>query len=160
MCLYVYRWIHRTEKVCSLDCKSLTTNYELTMRNALATLFPHIRLFTCWFHYSQALKRKVKQIPHFDRFLRGNEAAEEIYYKLQCLPLLPSHHILDAFQQLKQDALAVDKKKFGPFLKYFERQWIQKVHFFIYLWHISTFFIATNVYYCIFTEGSRKNIGF
>lgn len=124
---YQHLFSYINERVCSLKCKSFTSDYEVAMRNALAILFPGTRLVACWFHYSQALKRKVKQIPGFQRFLHGNEAAEEIYYKLQCLPLLPSEHILSAFQQLKKEALAIDKKKFRFFLTYFQRQWIVKV---------------------------------
>lgn len=69
------------KNVCSLKCKSFTSDYEIAMRNALAILYPGTRLVACWFHYSQALKRKVRQMPGLERFLRGNEAAEAIYYK-------------------------------------------------------------------------------
>lgn len=117
------------QNVCSLNCRSFTTDYEIAMRNALRELFPNARLVACWFHYSQALKRKVAQIPNFERFLRGSVAAEEIYYKLQCLPLLPAHLIIGAFEKLKIEALKCDKMKFTPFIQYFERQWIERVSF-------------------------------
>lgn len=156
------------EKVCPLKCNSFTSDYEVALRNALSILFPGTRLVACWFHYSQALKRKVRQLPGFERFLRGNEAAEGIYHKLQCLPLLPSEHILSAFKQLKQEALAIDKRNFRLFLKYFERQWIVKVI-------VHSFFLQTNVFFflslvifvtkCLFfvhipflTGGYRENI--
>lgn len=100
------------------------------MRNALKDLFPETKMVACWFHYSQALKKKAAQIPGFVRFLRGNEQAETIYYKLQCLPLLPVEHILAAFKELKKEARALDKLKFKQFLSYFERQWIRKVNIF------------------------------
>lgn len=124
---YEHLFAFINEKVCSLQCKTFTSDYEVAMRNALHILFPSTRLVACWFHYSQALKKHVRQLPGFERFLRGNEAAENIYYTLQCLPLLPSEHILCAFKQLKQEALAIEKKKFRVFLNYFERQWIVKV---------------------------------
>lgn len=124
---YTHLFQYINERVCSLDCGSFTSDYEVAMRNALQAVFPGVHLYACWFHYSQALKRKVKQLPQFDRFLHSLEAAEDIYYKLQCLPLLPPEYILEAFQQLKKEALAIDKTKFAPFLKYFERQWIKKV---------------------------------
>lgn len=124
---YQHLFEYINENVCSLKCNTFTSDYEVAMRNALAILFPGTRLVACWFHYSQALKRKVRQIPNFERFLHGCAAAEAIYYKLQCLPLLPAKYILDTFKQLKEEALAIDKKKFRLFLKYFEHQWIVKV---------------------------------
>lgn len=124
---HLFEYIHKN--ICSLECNSFTSDYELAMRNALIELFPNARMVACWFHYSQALKRKVSQIPGFERFLRGSMEAEEIYYKFQCLPLLPPGDIFGAFQTLKKAALKCDKR-FEPFLKYFERQWIEQVSHF------------------------------
>lgn len=149
------------KNVCSLKCKSFTSDYEIALRNALAILYPNTRLVACWFHYSQALKRKVRQLPGFERFLRGNEAAEKIYYKLQCLPLLSSQHILSAFEHLKREALAIDKSKFRSFLKYFEQQWIRKVrvHVFIVYFYLFVRFYCKHMFFFHFISGgSRKNI--
>lgn len=163
---YKHLFQYINERVCSLKCNSFTSDYEVAIRNALTILFPGSRIVACWFHYSQALKRKVRQIPGFERFLRGCAAAEEIYYKLQCLPLLPFEDILSAFEQLKQDALAIDKKQFRHFLKYFERQWIckVKVHSFITnkcCFHIICFYcnqMFAFLHIPFLTGGSRKNI--
>lgn len=122
---HIFRFIN--EKVCSLACHSFTTDYECAMRNALKELFPETRMVACWFHYSQALKKRAAQIPGFVRFLSGDQECELIYYKLQCLPLLPAEHILNAFNELKRKAKSINKDKFKPFLSYFERQWIRKV---------------------------------
>lgn len=119
--------------VCTLECGSYTTDYEKSMRNALHELHPESRMVSCWFHYSQALKRKASKIPGFIRFIRGDAKAETIYYKLQCMPLLPHQYILEIFNQLKDEALRHNKKQFRIFIQYMQRQWIEMVGIFLFI---------------------------
>lgn len=121
---HVFRFVEHN--VFSLKCKSFTTDYEMAMRIALQTVYPNTRLVACWFHFTQAVKRRAGKFDGFVKFLSSSDGANTIYHKLQCLPLLPAHEIKSAYVSLKEQANALDKVKFRDFLKYYEGQWIKK----------------------------------
>lgn len=47
-----------------------------------------------------------------------------IYYRIQCLPLLPAEHILGAYLSLRTETISIDKNGFQLFFEYYHRQWI------------------------------------
>lgn len=106
------------------------TDFEQAMRAALQKVYPQSTLYTCWFHFMQAVKRHAKQIPGFANAIQGDKLALEIYAKMLCLPLLPAVHINNVWKTIRAEALAFDKKRFRKFVTYYEQQWIKKVRFF------------------------------
>lgn len=121
----VFNYIHRF--VMDLDCASFTTDYERAMRNALKNLFPNAELFACFFHYTQAVKKHAYKTIGLVQLIRSNAQARSVYFRLQCLPLLPAKYISDMFQELKAEAYKIDRAVFKPFMKYFHLQWILRV---------------------------------
>lgn len=111
---------------------SCTTDFEVAMRNAVSAMNPKIKMFTCHFHFCQAAKRRASQTPGFVQFIRSNKDAESIYYRLQCLPILPAQYINDAFDSLKEEAFNLNKAAFMKYFAYFEHQWIKKVNILTY----------------------------
>lgn len=109
------------------NCESIMTDFEVAMRNALRVIFPGVELNCCWFHFTQAAKKRAMQTPQLIPYLLQNQSAREIYYKLLSLPLLPPIEIATQFKKLKVLALANHKKVFADFIKYYENQWIKKV---------------------------------
>lgn len=107
--------------------QSFTTDYEIAMRKALNSFSPSSTLYSCYFHYCQAVKKRAFQTDGFVKLISSNMNAKSVYYRLMCLPLLPSEHIDQAFIDLKQEADKIDKHGFHSFLKYFKAQWIKKV---------------------------------
>lgn len=123
---HVFKYIK--EKVLDMDGHSITTDFELAMRNPLAELYPAVIFILCWFHFTQAAKKRAAQTPQLQPYIRQNEEAKEIYYKLLSLPLLPPHSILEQFKILKVVALGTKHRAvFEPFIKYYENQWMKKV---------------------------------
>lgn len=122
---HVFNFIEKKLKF-SFDGMSFTTDYEKAMRNAIRNLYPEIKLVACWFHFAQAVKKNSSQINGFVRFLRGNKLAEDLYYKFQCIPLLPANYISSTYETLKREAYAIDKSAFQQFISYYEKQWIIK----------------------------------
>lgn len=116
--------------ICSLDGGSFMSDYEKAMRNALRNLHPTMKFYACWFHFTQACKKNAKKITDFEIKLKSNKQIYTLFMKFLHLPLLPAHVILEAFNLLKCEAIAVDKPLFNPFLIYYEKQWIKKVSFF------------------------------
>lgn len=121
--------------VCSLQCVSFMTDFEIAMRNAIRDIYPDSQLNTCWFHLTQATKRKVVKYSELTKLITTNEDARKIYKKLLALPLLPATGIYNAFIVLKADALSVFGNIFAPFLKYYENQWLKKVYYIKYQLH-------------------------
>lgn len=109
------------------ESKSIMTDFECAMRNALRIVFPQTELNACWFHSTQAAKKRAMQTPQLYPYLYLHKDAREIYYKLLSLPLLHPRDIIPEFQKLKVIALAKHRAVFAEFIKYFERQWILKV---------------------------------
>lgn len=136
---YEHAFQYIKKNIIDLEGKSFTTDFEVAMRNALRIVFPATKLFSCWFHFTQAAKKRAMQTPKLYPFLYQNKEAREIYYQLLSLPLLPPEDILTEFNRLKVIALANHRPVFAEFIKYFESQWIIKVR----MLFISHIFIAS-----------------
>lgn len=106
------------------------TDFELGLRKALRTNFPNVELFSCWFHYTQAIRKKSGSIQNFLIFLKKNKTADKIYHKFLALPLLPASCINEIFHLLKEEIESLENKEhFDTFLNYFEKQWLQRVSY-------------------------------
>lgn len=96
------------------------------MRKAIKNKYPRAKLYGCLFHFAQAVRRNATKIEGFVEFLRENVAASSVYYRLMYLPLLPSNCIVAVFETLCKKAELIDRARFEPFIKYYNRQWITK----------------------------------
>lgn len=143
-----------------LNGHSVMTDFELAMRNAIRTVYPHIKLYTCWFHFCQAAKRKASQLMNLVHHMKSNANIRNAYYKLLALPLLPASEIIACFQMIKSQV--ADEKVFKPFLRYFERQWIKKVISFIFffIWNFINCFVVggSGQHFCV--QAHNANDGF
>lgn len=125
---HVFKYIR--DNLIELEGASIMSDFEIAMRRALKEVFPNTKLISCWFHFTQAAKKRAMQTPQLIPYLLQSEEARAIYYKLLSLPLLPAHSILDEFKKLKIIALANHRKYFADFINYYEKQWIKKVGYF------------------------------
>lgn len=126
---YLHAFKYIKEYIFDLECHSFMTDFELPMRAALRELYPLVILLTCWFHFTQALKKRAMQSPQLIPYLYSNTNAAEIYYKLMSLPLLPAEFIVPEFKKLKILAKAAHRNIFDDILKYYEKQWLTRVRF-------------------------------
>lgn len=124
---YTHLFTYIRDNILDMQCHSITTDFELAMRNALFSLYPNVKYRLCWFHFTQAAKKRAMQTAQFYPYIRKNREAEMIYYKLLSLPLLPAHLILAEFSKLKVIARARHRAIFTDFLAYYENQWLKKV---------------------------------
>lgn len=121
---HALRYIH--ENVFSLQCEAIITDYEQAMRQAIRKVVPGVKQLGCWFHFAQAIRRKVASHAELFELTRTNAEARNIYYKIICLALLPHDKIEKAFNELALEALKLSKS-FMPFIKYFQNQWLKRV---------------------------------
>lgn len=137
---YVSIFKYIEEKIFSLEAASFTTDYEVAMRNAIKRIYEDAILVSCWFHYSQALRRKCSKINTFFFHAARNETLNRIFHKFLAIPLLPPNKIKEAFALLKLALECIEPRKpLTEFIKYFEKQWLRKVNI-VNICHI----------YCIF----------
>lgn len=124
---YIHLFEYIDEYIMKLMPASFMTDFERAMRNALKKVWPLVDLFTCWFHYCQAIKKHSSQIPEFMGILRGEPSTLKTYYEIMCLPLLPSHQIQDAYNEIKLEATTRYGELYSKFMRYVESQWLKKV---------------------------------
>lgn len=123
----------------NLDGATFMTDYEAGIRKAIRTEFPNSKLSGCWFHFCQAVRRRITTTNNeLASYIRQNKQASFNYHKILTLPLLPASHILESFKKIQKDIESFDHHfKFASFLEYFEGQWLRKVwvllHIHIYI---------------------------
>lgn len=91
-------------EILALNAFSFMTDYEVAMRNALGIVYFDAKLFSCWFHFCQSVKRHGSQIDGFMLAARSNTKSAKLYYELLCLPLLPPEHIMNVFSGSEKHA--------------------------------------------------------
>lgn len=126
---------------------SFTTDFEKALRSGILKVYPEVQLKGCWFHYCQALRRKLTNISELAKFVKTTDAARRIFKKMLVLPLLPPDDIPTAFNLCKQEAYASmncyykSENVFEKFFDYFQRQWIDLVSTYIYIQKILNMYI-------------------
>lgn len=101
------------------------TDFEMALRNALRKIYKLAKVCGCFFHFTQAIRKRASQMTGFYEHMRCKPDAETVFYKLNMLPLLREDMIESALETLK--AYAEDLfQGFETFVVYFEPQWIQK----------------------------------
>lgn len=121
----VFRYIE--ESVFSLSPTHFLTDFEGGMRKAINIRWRNASLHGCWYHYSAALRRKLKATRVLS-VITGDPKANAIYKKMLCLPLLPDEHIQTEYSRIKEEA---QKSKlsitFQTFFQYFDSFWLNLV---------------------------------
>lgn len=118
------RWVQAN--VCDLDPVSFMTDYEGALRNALKEVYPLCEVRGCFFHISQAVRRKASKLAGFLAELHANKKADHIFRQFLALPLLPKERIVEGFELLVRKS-AVHGELFKKFVAYYERWWIKTV---------------------------------
>ena len=106
-------------------------DFELGLRNSLKKVWPNIRLSGCWFHYTQAIWRKVQKL-----------GLEKVYHQrfgakfIKRIMVLPLFHANDCMMQrvfcALQSKFNEDKSNMTPeiaaafeeFFSYVHKQWV------------------------------------
>ena len=103
-------------------------DYEASLRIAAKTTWNNCEILGCWFHYTQAITRKMKSI-HELALLRNNNYAAMICFKLfMNLPLLPQNKIQEGFEEIISFQEENNfKDTFEIFNNYFVQNWLSSL---------------------------------
>lgn len=124
--------------------EAIIIDFEKGIRRALIKVLRKngstMIILGCWFHFSQAIRRKLAQMPGLFAKVQSDEKFKEIFRRFQCLPLLPLKDIEITFRELCKEALRLDKGLFTPFINYFYNEWMK---------------IVTPYHFCVYMRGKR-----
>lgn len=133
---YVAALNYVNENIFQLVGRGIIIDFEKAMRASIKTVAPNLPIYGCWFHYAQALKRKMASMKDLFELIRKDKNAKLIFRKFQSLALLPADLITDAFVFLLHEALREHNfKEFAPFIAYYKREWLEivkPVHFSVF----------------------------
>lgn len=102
------------------------SDFELASRNAIKYHFPNVERKGCWFHFRQAVNRRVIKIGLKKRY--GQDNYRKFINLLGALALLPVEKVEEAFKLIK--SFMPKDSKCTELYEYFERQWIKSINFF------------------------------
>ena len=96
---------------------------QQAIRQAFSTSTKKIQVKGCWFHFCQALLRKINKMG--DKLKYQNNADFRFWIKsFMALPLIPVEKLQDALDIIMESKL---NRKQVNFLKYFVSQWCKKM---------------------------------
>ncbi|CAD6223587.1 GSCOCG00011756001-RA-CDS, partial [Cotesia congregata] len=102
-----------------LQPKKFTVDYESGLASAVSLIYPDALICRCYFHYLQALVRRLKSYgKNFMTQLENWEEAQIFVRKIAGLPFLPAHCISEAFEWLINNTTNDLKIFFDPFIEY------------------------------------------
>lgn len=105
----------------------IMTDFETGLRHAIRIKYPNIQLRGCWFHYCQAIRKRLLMYK-LGKLIKSDDQAFVIKRQIMNLPLLPPEHFLEGYRQIKS---LIEKngwkKNFEEFIAYFDRYWIKQV---------------------------------
>ena len=91
------------DKICNLipqfHPKTCMSDWERAPRNSLEQIFPNVKIYGCWFHYTQRIWGKTQKLGLVQSFREYHELATYIR-KLMAIPYLPASDILSTFTLL------------------------------------------------------------
>ena len=115
------------ELVPQLEPDCVMSDWEQAARNAVKRDYPGIRLNGCWFHYTQAIWRKIQKCGLASTY-RGNSECASFVKKIMAIPFLPAKLILPTNTLLQIPTLQQSQMtKLEVFLNYFILQWLTNI---------------------------------
>ncbi|XP_034935548.1 uncharacterized protein [Chelonus insularis] len=102
----------------------ITSDFEVALALAIHSNFPEATHSRCFFHYTQAITKRLKKLRLLP-FLQQCRMARVIMKKSIALPLLPPEDMREAYDWLLQNIPECMKSIFHKFLTYYDRQWVQ-----------------------------------
>ena len=108
------------------DCqiKTAMCDFELALRNSLKRVFDGIELSGCWFHYCQAIYRRVGKLKLINAF-RHQDSPRQVIKLLMNLVLMDAKSIEPLFEYIKELAAKFQDRRMDALLKYTEKQWVK-----------------------------------
>ncbi|CAF3605993.1 unnamed protein product [Rotaria sp. Silwood1] len=115
----------------------ITTDFEKALVKPLQKQFPNARHIGCFYHYTQAIYRKIQNLG-LSNIYKDDVNVRNMCRRLMALPLLPLNEVEFAFEELTEQRPDV----LMPLFEYFDNFWMKTTS--MYLWNVSDLKIRTN----------------
>lgn len=126
--LYIAVMTKVRELVPAMQLEQVLSDYEDASVAAVRFVFGHdVSISGCWFHYAQAIIKKVRQLGLTDAY-RNTVDAQSLVKCLLSLPLLPACDIPKAFDDVKSliQPQSPIRQQLEQMFRYVEKQWLTK----------------------------------
>ena len=103
------------------------SDWEPASRNAFRQIYPQIRIFGCWFHYTQRIWGKTQKLGLIQEF-KDKPQVKDYIRNLMALPFLPAALINPTFTFLELPTLDnITMMKLDKLSKYFKKRWVNQI---------------------------------
>jgi hypothetical protein len=108
----------------------IMSDYEMSMRKAVRKVWTKSVLKGCYFHYLQAVRKRIKSSKYLTKLIQKNKLAYNVMMLFHKLPLLPFNHINNGYEAIIQyQKFNGLLNSFENFNNYFSKTWKNKFSF-------------------------------
>jgi len=105
-----------------LTPSSVLSDFEQALINSVRLNFPTAQYRRCYYHYSQAIWRKVQASGLQEEYKAEDEILKSFVQKTAAICFIPPAYVRVAWQGLQHEAPDIDR--IDDFVEYFDRTWI------------------------------------
>ena len=103
------------------------SDWEPAPRNAFKEIYPQIRIYGCWFHFTQCIWAKTQKLGLTQSFKDNIQVAKYIR-QLMAIAFLPADLIIPTYSLIETPTLPVDHLlKLEKLKKYFRKRWLNQI---------------------------------
>ena len=107
--------------------KSIMTDYERSLRNAIMNNFGGIKIRGCFFHYAKNIYKKCKDLKLFTKKKRKNTII--IAFILKIFPYIPKILRDEYIKNLERHINYLEDESYKSLLRYFRKNWLNNKYF-------------------------------
>lgn len=123
----IFQYIKNKLKI---NAVKIVADYEFSLRKAAKQVWCKAKIIGCWFHYVQAIRRKIWGKKSLANVVRKNKFASNIMQMFFKLPLLPLKHIEKGYEYiLAYEEFHGIQNNYLLFNKYYHKTWVNKFSF-------------------------------
>ncbi|CAD6204225.1 GSCOCG00012678001-RA-CDS [Cotesia congregata] len=108
-----------------INPETIMTDFEIAEDIAIKDVFPEAIHIGCFFHYCQALTKRLEKLGLME-LVSNWKYGRILIRKMMALALLPSIEALEGYQWIMRNIPENIKVLFGSFFSYYHDQWIKK----------------------------------
>ena len=105
-----------------MDPPEVKTDFELALVQSIHISFPNASFRGCYYHFSQAIWRKVQSIGLQQEHQTQGSEVKKFFRRVITLPFVPVRYVRMAWSGLKAEKPSVTRIE--EFIDYFECTWL------------------------------------
>ncbi len=118
-----------------IEWQRIRTDFELAVMKSVKSVYPHVKLSGCYFHFCQCIYRRIQASAHLQsQYSKATSYTRAYFKRIMALPFIPPGAFSLVFEVIHQEILAVQISEecrsvpwriaITAFADYFRRQWL------------------------------------